>query len=109
MDQAKFVSGEDHFILDSNNTTKLDARYTIQLASGRYMLFHSSGFRYSNDPETTERLNAGLLVDRNKVYFMLRLILETDEPELAELTKSVVIAKAERGPDFVRYDAYIVE
>lgn len=109
INHAKFISGEDHLLLDSNDTARLDARYTFQLSSGRYMYFQSSGFRHSNDPETVDKLNTGLQVDNNKVYFMLRLILETDEPELAELARCIVIAKAERGPSCVRYDAYVVE
>ena len=41
--------------------------------------------------------------------FILRLKLETGSPRLAYLNKSIVVASANRTPDAVAYDAYIVE
>lgn len=41
--------------------------------------------------------------------FILRLKLETGSPRLAYLNKSIIVASANRTPDAVAYDAYIVE
>ncbi|MBO0853238.1 MAG: DUF3237 domain-containing protein [Nocardia sp.] len=106
--EAEIVpGGADWQIVRSDGTVEIDTRYSARTAGGSYVHIRTFGVR-SAGPEIRDALTRGVTVDPSEYYFRLGVHLETSDPDLAILERSLFVASAQRAADRVRYTAYQV-
>ncbi len=99
--------GADWQYIASNGLTDVDARYTLETASGVRIGVSSKGVRFG-PADALARLARGEAVPADQYYFRTAIRLEAPAGEFEGLGRSIFVAKAERLPSEVRIDVYQV-
>jgi hypothetical protein len=87
--------GADWQIVRADGTAELDARYTLQTASGALISVFNQGLRTA-PPDIQARLRAGESVPPSSYYFRSAPRFETSDPRLQWLCRSIFLASGER-------------
>jgi hypothetical protein len=99
--------GADWQIIRADGAADLDARYTLESATGTLIQVHSQGLRHG-PPEVLASLAAGQPVDPSRYYFRTALRFETGASELDWLNRVVAVARGARLPRAVQLNVYEV-
>jgi hypothetical protein len=92
--------GSDFQFWRSDGVTEIHARYVLETDAGALVYVESTGLRHG-PPEAMERLARGLPVDPAEIYFRTAARFETAAPDLAWLTRSIILSSGARYPDRV--------
>ncbi|HUI77878.1 MAG TPA: DUF3237 domain-containing protein [Bryobacteraceae bacterium] len=92
--------GADWQIVRPDGTAELDARYTLQTDPGALIYVVNRGLRHG-PAEVLRRIADGETVDPRSYYFRSAASFETSDPDLAWLTKAVVLGVGQRQRDRV--------
>jgi hypothetical protein len=99
--------GADWQIIRADGAADLDARYTLESATGALIQVRSQGLRHG-PPEVLAALAAGQPVDPSRYYFRTVLRLETGSVELDWLNRVVAVARGARLPRAVQLNVFEV-
>ena len=99
--------GADWQIIRADGAADLDARYTLESATGALIQVRSQGLRHG-PPEVLARLAAGEPVDPSRYYFRTVLRFETGAGELDWLNRVVAVARGARLPRAVQLNVFEV-
>lgn len=105
---AVLAAGADFQVIGDDGRTVLDARYAARLTTGHALYIVNEGIRIGS-AEAMARLNQGLAVDPEQIYFRTVPRFETDAPELAWLTQRLFIASCARHPNRVEVSVFAVD
>ncbi|MFF0454901.1 DUF3237 domain-containing protein [Nocardia africana] len=97
--------GADWQVIRPDGAIEIDTRYSARTSAGTHVYLRTSGIR-SGTPEVLEALLRGDPVDPSQYYFRLVVRVETSDPRLTELERSLFVASAIREANQVRYTAY---
>jgi hypothetical protein len=97
--------GADWQLVRADGAADLDARYTLETATGALLQVRSQGLRHG-PPEILARLAAGEAVDPARYYFRTVLRFETSATELDWLNRVVAVAHGARLPRAVQLNAF---
>lgn len=101
------AAGADYQVIGDDGHTVLDARYAARLTTGESIFIVNKGIRYGS-PEAMKRLNQGLPVDPDEIYFRTVPRFETDAPALSHLMQRLFIASCARHPNRVEISVFEV-
>jgi Protein of unknown function (DUF3237) len=107
IDAEILPSGADWQLVLPDGTIDVDTRYSARTVDGEYIHLRTRGVR-SGPRSVLESILAGVDVGPTAYYFRLQVEVETADPGLAMLQRSVIVASAARTADRVIYDAYRV-
>ena len=99
--------GADWQFIRNDGAADIQARYTIEAASGAHILVDSVGLRHG-PPEVIARLARGDKVDPALYYFRTVMRFETGDAELDWLNRILALARGQREAMSVRLDVYEV-
>ena len=99
--------GADWQVVTRDGTVLIDTRYSARTDDGSLIYLATSGYRHG-PPEVLARVAAGEDVGRDEYYFRLQVNLESGDPGLQWLNKTVFIASAGRNAMSVVYDLFAV-
>ena len=106
--QGKILpGGADWQIIRADGAADIQARYTIETATGGRILVDSAGLRHG-PPEVLAALARGEAVDPASYYFRTVMRFETSDPEAAWLNRILAIARGQREALAVRLDVFEV-
>jgi hypothetical protein len=111
--EGKNLSGEvlpggaDWQLVRNDGTAYLEARYTMRTNEGALVYVENKGFRHG-PADLMARLAAGEILDPDDYYFRTTPVLETTEPSLMWLNRTIFVASGERQADCVKLDVYAV-
>jgi Protein of unknown function (DUF3237) len=97
--------GADWQLVRADGAADLDARYTLETATGALLQVRSQGLRHG-PPEILARLAAGEAVDPARYYFRTVLRFETSATELDWLNRVIAVAHGARLPRAVQLNAF---
>jgi hypothetical protein len=97
--------GADWQLVRADGAADLDARYTLETATGALLQVRSQGLRHG-PPEILARLAAGEAVDPARYYFRTVLRFETSATELDGLNRVIAVAHGARLPRAVQLNAF---
>jgi hypothetical protein len=92
--------GADFQIWRSDGCTEIHARYVLETDAGALLYVENTGLRHG-PPEAMERLARGQPVDPSVIYFRSVARFETSAPDLAWLTRAIILCSGARFPDRV--------
>jgi hypothetical protein len=96
--------GADWQLVRADGAADLDARYTLETATGALLQVRSQGLRHG-PPEILARLAAGE-ADPARYYFRTVLRFETSATELDWLNRVIAVAHGARLPRAVQLNAF---
>lgn len=99
--------GADWQIVRQDNVAELDARYTLKTDDGALIYISNKGYRHG-PAEILSKISKGEDVDPGQYYFRTAATFETSAEKYQWLTRTIVIATAERKKDKVLIDFYKV-
>jgi hypothetical protein len=99
--------GADWQIVRSDGAADIQARYTIETATGARVLVTSDGLRHG-PPAVIDSLARGDRVDPALYYFRTVMRFETADPSVDWLNRILAIARGQREARNVRLDVYEV-
>ncbi|MGA7971196.1 MAG: DUF3237 domain-containing protein [Pseudolabrys sp.] len=99
--------GADWQIIRTDGVADIQARYTIETATGGRILVNSDGLRHG-PPEVLAALARGEAVDPASYYFRTVMRFETSDPEADWLNRILAIAKGRREALAVHLDVFEV-
>lgn len=99
--------GADWQIVRPDGSIEINGRYSARTPDGHHLLLHAVGVR-SGSPAVLEALLRGEQVDPSDYYFRTAVTVETSDPGLAWLERTLFVASCIRDADAVRYTAYRV-
>ncbi|HQW02635.1 MAG TPA: DUF3237 domain-containing protein [Saprospiraceae bacterium] len=99
--------GGDWQIVRQDKVAELDARYTLKADDGALIYISNKGYRHG-PVEVLAKISRGEEVDPTQYYFKTAATFETSAEKYQWLTRTIVIAAAERKKDQVRIDFYKV-
>jgi Protein of unknown function (DUF3237) len=97
--------GADWQLVRADGAADLDARYTLETATGALLQVRSQGLRHG-PPEILARLAAGEAVDPARYYFRTVLRFETSATDLDWLNRVIAVAHGARLPRAVQLNAF---
>jgi hypothetical protein len=99
--------GADWQIIRPDGTVDIQARYTIESASGTLVLVSSEGLRHG-PPEVMAKLASGEPVDPAHYYFRTAMRFETADTQLSWMNNIIAIAYGTREPMAARLTVFEV-
>ncbi|HZD90318.1 MAG TPA: DUF3237 domain-containing protein [Pseudolabrys sp.] len=99
--------GADWQFTRADGATDIQARYTIETATGGRILVDSKGLRHG-PPEVLAALARGEAVDPASYYFRTVMRFETSDPEADWLNRILAIARGRREALAVKLDVFEV-
>jgi hypothetical protein len=99
--------GADWQIIRADGAADIQARYTIETATGGRILVNSDGLRHG-PPEVLAALARGEAVDPASYYFRTVMRFETSDPEADWLNRILAIARGRREALAVNLDVFEV-
>ena len=99
--------GADWQIIRADGAADIQARYTIETATGGRILVNSDGLRHG-PPEVLAALARGEAVDPASYYFRTVMRFETSDPEADWLNRILAIARGRREALAVHLDVFEV-
>ncbi len=99
--------GADWQVIRNDAAAFLDARYTMRTNEGILIYVENKGFRHG-PPDVMARLANGETPDPATYYFRTTPILETADPDLGWLNRTIFVATGERQPDCVILNVYAI-
>lgn len=93
-------NGADWQIVREDGLADLDTRYALRTDDGHVVYVQNKGVRHA-PPDVMQRLNAGEMVDPDRVYFRTVPVFETSAPDLQWLARSIFVGSGERHPSHV--------
>ena len=99
--------GADWQYIRADGAAHVEARYTIESASGALILVNSEGLRHG-PPDVLARLMTGEVVDPSLYYFRTAMRFETGDADLGWLNRIVALAHGARERNAVKLDVYEV-
>jgi hypothetical protein len=100
--------GADWQIVAPDGTAVIDTRYALRTAQGSTVTLATRGFRHG-PPEVLARLAAGEEVDPRAYTFRVAVTLESGDPALGWVNRTVFVAVAARHAAQVVYDLYALD
>ncbi len=101
------AGGADWQLVRGDEVAELEARYTLETASGERIFVRSDGLRHG-PPEVMARLARGEFVEPSAYYFRTVLRFETASEHLGWLNRILTVASGRRDPRAVHLDVYEV-
>lgn len=101
------AGGADWQIVRPDKVAELDARYTLKTDDGALIYISNKGYRHG-PAEILAKISRGEEVDPAQYYFRTAATFETSADKYHWLTRTIVIATAERKKDKVLIDFYKV-
>ncbi len=99
--------GADWQIIRTDGAADIQARYTIETATGGRVLVNSAGLRHG-PPDVLAALARGEPVDPASYYFRTVMRFETSDPGASWLNRILAIARGQREALAVRLDVFEV-
>lgn len=99
--------GADWQIVRQDKVAELDARYTLKTDDGALIYISNKGYRHG-PTEILTKISRGEEVDPTQYYFKTAATFETSAEKYQWLTRTIIIATAERKKDKVLIDFYKV-
>jgi hypothetical protein len=99
--------GADWQIIRADGAADIQARYTIETATGGRILVGSDGLRHG-PPDVLAALARGEAVDPARYYFRTVMRFETSDPEADWLNRILAIARGRREAMAVHLDVFEV-
>jgi hypothetical protein len=101
-------AGADFQFLPTDRAQDLEARYSIEADDGARIYVENRGIR-SGAVADLARLNQGLPVNPDLIYFRSSPRLHAPEGRWAWLNSRLFVAKGERLPELVRLEVFVVD
>ncbi len=99
--------GADWQLVRMDGSAYVEARYTMRTKTGALIYVENKGYRHG-PPDILARMAQGEAVDPKEYYFRTTPVLETAEPSLMWLNRTIFVASGERHPECVKLDVYAV-